>query len=86
MKSSMGRLPACPTVTIVGGGMITHDQILPTLLHMQRLGEVGEIAVCASRPQTIHGLRSAGIWAQAFPGQSFHGFPESGDAAAGTLS
>ena len=42
-----------PKVPIVGGGMITHDQILPSLYHMQRLGQVGEITVCASRPATV---------------------------------
>ena len=25
-------------VTIVGGGMITHDQILPSIYHLQRTG------------------------------------------------
>ena len=32
-----------PDVLIVGGGMITHDQILPSLYHLQRLGVIGEI-------------------------------------------
>ena len=45
-----------PQVLIVGGGMITHDQILPTLYHMQRSGSVGEITVCASRPLTVRAL------------------------------
>ena len=27
-------------VTVVGGGMITHDQILPSLYHMQRQGQI----------------------------------------------
>ena len=34
-------------VVIVGGGMITHDQILPSLYHLQRLGQVGAIRICA---------------------------------------
>ena len=34
-------------VVIVGGGMITHDQILPSIYHLQRLGLVGAIRVCA---------------------------------------
>jgi D-galacturonate reductase len=76
----MGRLSACPTVTIVGGGMITHDQILPTLYHMQRSGKIGEITVCASRPATVKALASAEALLLAFPGQSFRGLPESGDA------
>ena len=30
-------------VLIVGGGMITHDQILPSIYHLQRLGAIGPI-------------------------------------------
>ena len=30
-----------PQVTVVGGGMITNDQILPSLYHMQRQGRIG---------------------------------------------
>ena len=29
--------------------MITHDQLLPSLYQMQRLGRIGAISVCASR-------------------------------------
>jgi predicted dehydrogenase len=68
-----------PEVTIVGGGMITHDQILPTLYHMQREGEIGEITVCASRPATVRALAAAESLLRAFPGQSFRAFPNSGE-------
>src|SRR5438477_5667174 len=68
-----------PEVLIVGGGMITHDQLLPTLYHMQRSGAVGEITVCASRPQTVAALARAESLLRAFPGQSFRGLPESGE-------
>src|ERR1700720_1446181 len=68
-----------PQVTIVGGGMITHDQILPTLYHMQRSGAIGEITVCASRPATVQALAAAESLRLAFPGQTFRGLPESGD-------
>src|ERR1700719_1141689 len=68
-----------PQVTIVGGGMITHDQILPTLYHMQRSGAVGEITVCASRPATVQALAAAELLRLAFPGQTFRGLPDSGD-------
>src|SRR6266571_5075459 len=68
-----------PQVLIVGGGMITHDQILPTLYHMQRSGEIGEITVCASRPRTVQALAQAESLLRAFPGQSFRGLPESGE-------
>jgi len=32
-------------VTIIGGGMIVHDQILPSIYQLQRLGIVGEISI-----------------------------------------
>lgn len=34
-------------VMIVGGGMITNDLILPSVYHLQRVGVVGRIQVCA---------------------------------------
>jgi len=67
-----------PQVTIVGGGMITHDQILPTLYHMQRSGAIGEITVCASRAATVQALAAAEQLLRAFPGQSFRGLPATG--------
>lgn len=68
-----------PQVTIVGGGMITHDQILPTLYHMQRNDAIGEITVCASRPRTVQTLAAAENMLRAFPGQSFRAVPAEGD-------
>src|SRR5258705_2537035 len=68
-----------PQVTIVGGGMITRDQLLPSLYHMQRAGTIGEIAVCASRPRTVRALAADELLLRAFPGQSFQGLPDSGD-------
>ena len=32
---------------IVGGGMITYDQILPSIYHLQRAGSIDQITVCA---------------------------------------
>src|SRR5258705_5262929 len=69
-----------PQVTIVGGGMITRDQLLPSLYHMQRAGTIGEITVCASRPRTVRALASDELLLRAFPGQSFRALPDSGDA------
>lgn len=74
-------MAAKPEVTIVGGGMITHDQILPSLYHLQRLGRIGEITVCASRRQTVAKLAQAEGLQRAFPGQGFRAYPDSGDAA-----
>ena len=68
-----------PQVAIVGGGMITHDQLLPSIYQMQRQGRVGEISVCALNVKTIQALAGAEGLLRAFPGQSFRPFPSSGD-------
>ena len=65
-----------PTILIVGGGMITHDQILPTVYAMQRRNEVGEIWVCAQHGKTVRNLAAAPSMVRAFPGQSFRPFPD----------
>ncbi len=57
-------------VTIVGGGMITHDQILPSMFHLQRLGVVAEITVCARHASTLEALASETM-RSAFPRHSF---------------
>ncbi len=62
-------------VTVVGGGMITHDQILPTLYQMQRQGVIGEIAVCALKGRFLKELAEAPMLNRAFPGQSFRAYP-----------
>jgi predicted dehydrogenase len=69
-----------PEVTIVGAGMIVHDQLLPALYQLQRLGRIGEITVCDARRSAVEGLAKAEDITKAFPGQSFRGFPDSGDA------
>jgi len=71
-----------PQVTIIGGGMITRDQLLPALYQMQRLGAIGEITVCASRPRTVQALASDERILRAFPGQTFRALPEGGDSDA----
>src|SRR5690349_21138714 len=65
-----------PQVLVVGGGMITHDQILPSLYQLQRLGRIGEISVCSQRRSTVEALAAAPGIRAAFPGQSFHAFSE----------
>jgi predicted dehydrogenase len=50
--------------------MITHDQVLPSLLHLKRLGVVETIAVVASRGSTIGALRDA------FPRGGYETYPE----------
>jgi predicted dehydrogenase len=66
-----------PEVLIIGGGMIVHDQILPSLYHMQRESRIGGITVCAATHQTVRALAETETLRRAFPGQSFRMFPES---------
>ncbi|HYM09969.1 MAG TPA: Gfo/Idh/MocA family oxidoreductase, partial [Bryobacterales bacterium] len=71
---------SAPQVAVIGGGMIVHDQILPSLYHLQRQGVIGEIAICASHGRSVKALAEAEIFRQAFPGQSFRAHPDpSGD-------
>src|SRR5689334_11291332 len=56
--------------------MIVHDQILPSLYQLQRLGRIGAISVCASTHETVRRLAGAETIARAFPGQSFRALPE----------
>jgi predicted dehydrogenase len=68
---------------IIGGGMITHDQILPSLFQLQRLGVLGAIRVCAQHGRTVRALAEAPALQQAFPGHTFEAYPrldESPDA------
>lgn len=62
-------------VTIVGGGMITNDQILPSIYHLQRIGIVGEIKICALNSGPLKFLSESKEFSQAFPGQKFTAFP-----------
>jgi len=62
-------------VTIVGGGMITNDLILPSIYHLQRTGVVGNIDVCALDSAPLQALADNEEFAQAFPGQSFTAHP-----------
>jgi predicted dehydrogenase len=62
-------------VLIAGAGMIVHDQILPSLYHLQRLGVIGQIAICAASEKSMRALIEAEGLRQAFPGQSFRAHP-----------
>lgn len=62
-------------VVIVGGGMIVNDQILPSLYHLQRLGIVGEISICARHATPLQALADNAEIANAFPGHSFTPYP-----------
>jgi predicted dehydrogenase len=63
-------------LTIVGGGMITYDLLLPSIYHLQRTGLVGAINICALNSPPLKALAESDEFKQAFPGQSFTAFPE----------
>jgi len=62
-------------VTIVGGGMITLDLILPVTYHLQRTGMVKKINVCSLDSAPLKDLKNSEMIKQAFPGQDFIAYP-----------
>jgi predicted dehydrogenase len=62
-------------VVVVGGGMITHDQILPSLYHLKRCNRLGTIRVCALSSAPLRALAEEKQFAEAFPGLSFQALP-----------
>ena len=66
-----GKVPVC----IVGGGMITQVQILPSFYHLQRLGRVGDLHVCALNSAPLRALAEDALLRKAFPGQTFIPYP-----------
>ena len=68
-----------PEVLVVGGGMITNDQILPSLYQLQRLGLIGQIGVVGQHRRTVLKLKHSEQFSTAFPGQTFRDFPSDGD-------
>jgi len=72
----MNDLKDRPRVTIVGGGMITRIQLLPTIYQLQRQGVVGEIHVCALDSPPITEIQTDATLAAAFPDRSFVPHPD----------
>ena len=64
-----------PQVCIVGGGMITQMQILPSIYQLQRMGVVGQISVCALDSAVLRALAADETLKKAFPDQSFRPHP-----------
>ncbi len=60
---------------VVGGGMITHDLLLPSLYHLQRTGVVGRIDICALDSAPLRILKEGELFREAFPGQDFTAHP-----------
>ncbi len=72
MNNTKGKID----VLIVGGGMITHDQILPSIYQLQRLGVVNSISVSALNGAPLKALAEAPALNEAFPGQTFASYPD----------
>lgn len=66
-------------VTLIGGGMITRDQLLPSLYQLQREGGVGQIAVCSRTSAPLRTLKGDRELGAAFPGADFHAHPALSD-------
>ncbi|MEX0776612.1 MAG: Gfo/Idh/MocA family oxidoreductase [Phycisphaeraceae bacterium] len=71
-----------PRVTIVGGGMITRIQLLPTIYHLQREGLLGEIHINALNTSPLVDIQNDASLRKAFVNQTFipHPDPEKVDA------
>ena len=65
-----------PRVTIIGGGMITRVQLLPSIYHLQREGLLGDIHVCSLNAAPLVELRNDPTLKRGFPGQSFTPYPD----------
>jgi hypothetical protein len=48
--------------------MITNDLILPSVYHLQRVGVVGRIQVCALNSAPLKSLKESRELKEAFPG------------------
>jgi predicted dehydrogenase len=58
-------------ILILGGGMIVHDQLLPSLYQLQRRREAGDIVVCARHESTLGALNESESIRGAFPDRCF---------------
>lgn len=62
-------------VVIIGGGRITYDLLLPSVYHLQRMGYVNNIKVCALDSTPLKALKNSKEILEAFPGQDFEAYP-----------
>jgi predicted dehydrogenase len=69
-------MSSTPEVIVVGGGMITKIQLLPSLYSLQRRGLIGEIHVCALTAKPLEELSRDTVLETGFPGQSFLAYPD----------
>lgn len=81
-------------VVVLGSGMIVHDQFLPSLYHLQRIGLIHKIHIAGRDPSKLQALLDSQTLKDAFPGQIFIPLKISSDSegkphyktAIGTLS
>src|SRR5579862_8086178 len=71
----MGATTLSLDVTIVGGGMITFDLLLPSFYHLERTGVVRKIDICALNTSRLKALAENSEFREAFPGQRFTPHP-----------
>lgn len=69
-------MPQKYSVVILGGGMITEMQILPSVYHLQRLGLVDNISICALNSPPLKKLAQNQSLKNAFPKYKFTSFPD----------
>src|SRR6516162_2239439 len=62
--------------------MITGDLLLPSLYHLQRIGVVRQIDICASNAPPLKALKDNREFHEAFPGQDFTPHPALSEPAA----
>ena len=72
----MGISNKAPRATLIGSGMITQVQILPSIYQLQRLGVVGDIHICDARARFLKNLAENESLRSAFPGQGFTAHPD----------
>ena len=65
-----------PTVTMIGAGMIAHDQLLPSLFQLQRIGKIGDLTVCDMRAATVQKLADNEMIRRTFPDSKFRAVPD----------
>ena len=71
-----------PRISIIGGGMITRIQLLPTVYQLQREGLLGDIHICALSAEPLKELQDDPMLLRAFPGQTFVPHPDPAKADA----
>ena len=65
-----------PRVTVIGGGMITEIQLLPTLYQLQRDNVIGELHICALQGAQLAQLQNSPTLKGGFKGHSFTPYPD----------